>query len=709
MQKSELLALSTDFLSRIHRLKKEDIFPLREAIVEHNRLYHQEESPIISDEEYDKLFHALARLESDYDMLDENSPTAKLAILTSEQFQKVRHIYPMISLDNTYNEAEVRDFEERMRNILIKKIWNLGDFRYYIQPKYDGLGLALIYEKWILKQAITRGSWLEWEDVTLGAFEIKNIPKKINTLSSIERMEIRGEVMMSRKTFERVNAERLAKWEKLFANPRNAASGSLRQLDPLITRSRDLEFFAYAIPQIEQGIDKNFQISSYHDLMDLLLEWGFERQDFDFKDIFGIANMSEMIIRETKWYLSEKWPNEIKDYFDFDIDGMVIKLDDMKLWDILGRTEHHPRYAIAYKFPAKQVRTKVLSIEHSVGRTGAVTPVANLEPVEVTGVIVKRATLHNYDELGKKWVREWDVVFVMRAWEVIPEIVSVVEWVRTGNEKIITAPETCPICGTHLQQEEWKVAIFCPNKHCPAKIQWQLEMFVSKQWMNIDGLGEKQIELFLEKWWITDFASVFQLKNFKNEILSLDGYKEKSVNNLIDSLEKARHTTLDRAFVAMWIPNVGKKTAKQIAKIFVGLNSLDEIFSKIFATTEEDLLELSDIWPETARGFVNFVENNRENIEKFFKELSFEKTEKINTTDSILGGKSFCVTGSFDSMSRDEIHDIIEKNGGEVRSSVSAKLDFLIAWEKAGSKMKKAEEFGIKILNLQDFLQMIEL
>lgn len=402
MDNSTLLSLSTDFLSRIHRLKKDDILTLRSVIVEHNRLYHELESPIISDEEYDRLFHALARLEADYDMLDENSPTAKLAILTSGQFQKVRHLYPMISLDNTYSVEELQDFEERMRNILTKEIGNLGDFRYYIQPKYDGLGLAVVYENGILTQAVTRGSGIEGEDVTLGAMEIKNIPKKINTLESIDRMEIRGEVMMSRTTFEKVNAERLQNGEKLFANPRNAASGSLRQLDPLVTRSRNLEFFAYAIPQIEQGIDDDFSVKSYHELMELLSSWGFERQDFAFSDICGVNALSEMIHRETAWYLSEKKPGEKTDYFDFDIDGMVVKLDDMKLWDILGRTEHHPRYSIAYKFPAKQVRTKVLSIEHSVGRTGTVTPVANLEPVEVTGVIVKRATLHNYDELTKK-------------------------------------------------------------------------------------------------------------------------------------------------------------------------------------------------------------------------------------------------------------------------------------------------------------------
>ena len=708
MEKSELLRISSDFLGRLHLLRKDDILILREVIREHNRLYYQEESPIVSDMEYDQLFHALARLEADFDMMDENSPTARLAVLTSEQFQKVRHIYPMISLDNTYSADEVRDFEERMRNILRKNLQNLGDFDYYIQPKYDGLGLALVYQYGVLVQGVTRWSGVEGEDVTLGVLEIANIPKKIDALGSIERMEIRGEVMMSRKTFDRVNAERLSEGEKLFANPRNAASGSLRQINPLITRTRNLEFFAYAIPQIEQNIDKNFNISSYHEMMELLEKWGFERKDFSFKMTYGIENLIQVIERETKWYLGEKNNNQQKNYFDFDIDGMVIKLDDMKLWDILWRTEHHPRYSIAYKFPAKQVRTKVLSIEHSVGRTGTITPVANLEPVDVTGVIVKRATLHNYDELAKKWVREGDSVFIMRAWEVIPEIVSVIADVRDGSENIVLPPENCPICHATLEQEEGKVAIFCPNKHCPAKIQGQLEMLVSKQAMNIDGFWEKQIELFLELWWITDFASIFSLSKYHDELLKIEGYKEKSVNNLFDAIEKARNTTLDRAFVALGIPNVGKKTAKQIVTLFDDIFDQNWLLQKIFEITEENLLDLVDIGPETARAFVNFMSDNRQMVEKFFWELNFSFSQEKNKNSSILSGKSFCVTGSFDAISRDEIHSMVEQNGGEVRTSVSKNLDFLIAGEKAGSKLEKAENLDVKILTLDDFFELIK-
>ena len=730
MNHSELLLLSTDFLTRKHNLKKSDILILREIVREHNRLYYQDESPIISDTEYDELFHALARLEADHGMFDESSPTARLAILASEQFQKVKHMYPMISLDNTYSVDEVRDFEKRIRNIL--KDDTLGDLAYYIQPKYDGLGLAVIYEYGKLKQAVTRGSGVEWEDVTLTANEIENIPKYIEALRNEERMEIRGEVMLSRTEFNRINRERLATWEKLFANPRNAASGSLRQLDPLVTRSRKLQFFAYSIPQIEQDWIQNskFKIQNYSALMNLLALWGFERVDFEFMSIEWIHELCSNIDHETQ---------NRREYFDFDIDGMVLKLDDMTLWDDLGRTEHHPRYAIAYKFPAKQVRTKVISIEHSVGRTGTVTPVANLEAVDVGWVVVRRATLHNYDELEKKWVREGDYVFIMRAGEVIPEIVSVLTELRDGSEKMIQIPESCPVCGTKTNQDEGMVAIYCPNKHCPAKIQWQLEMFVSKQGMNIDGFGEKQIELFLELGWITDFASIYELSGHHDEMLMLEGYKEKSVSNLLEAIDKSRHTTLDRVFTALGIPNVGKKTARLIAGLVIVRNhsvsvsddvviqALENknagllptsqwqeyvLIQSIFWLTEEELIAVKDIGPETARAFVEYMELNREMVERLFAKLDIQIPEQILPSSEWqkqrkLSGKSFCVTGSFEGISRDEIHELIEKNGGEVRTSVTAKLDYLIVGSDAGSKKSKAESLGVKCISFEEFNWLI--
>jgi DNA ligase (NAD+) len=707
MQHHQLLTHTEQFLSRIHLLKKDDISLLRTIIREHNQLYYLEESPIISDTEYDILFHALARLEADHDMIDAWSPTARLAILASEQFQKVQHQYPMISLDNTYNTEEVMDFEQRMRNVLKERSPKI--FSYYIQPKYDGLWLAVIYGYGKFIQAITRGSGTEGEDVTLTALEIHNLPKEISSLKEIPRMEIRGEVMMSRSVFDRVNRERWIAWEKLFANPRNCASGSLRQLDPLVTRSRHLQFFAYAIPQIEQTWDSVFHIQSYHQMMDLLTLWGFAREDFPFTRIHGMDALIDRITHETE---------HRREYFDFDIDGMVLKFDDMTLWDDLGRTEHHPRYAIAYKFPAKQVRTKVLSIEHSVGRTGTVTPVANLEPVFVTGVMVKRATLHNYDELLKKDIQIGDTVFVMRAWEVIPEIVSVVKELRTGTEIIVVPPVSCPICQTILLQDTWKVAIYCSNPLCPAQIQGKLEMFVSKQGMNIDGFWEKQIELFLQLGWIHDFASIFSLWQYRDQMLQLDGYKEKSVQNILDALEKAKNTSLDRIFTAVGIPNVGKKTAKLLSQIVAKKSAENPhmtLSESIFALTEEDLLHIKDIWPETARSCKQFFIDQHDVLERLFAILTVTFPSLIRDIDldldeknlPMLRGKSFCVTGSFPDKSRESIHEIIEKHGGEVRTAVSSKLDYLIVGLDAGSKKAKALSLGVSCISLDVFHSMI--
>lgn len=682
-------------LARKHNLKKSDILPLREMIRQHNYLYHDQESPIITDTEYDELFHALARLEVEHDMLDENSPTARLAILTSSQFQKVPHLYPMISLDNTYSPEDIRDFEDRVRRILEKNNQSRTVFDYYIQPKYDGLWLALIYKNGAFVQAVTRGSGVAWEDVTLGAMEISGVPHTIHEIAHIDRVEIRGEVMMSRTTFDRVNRERLAVGEKPFANPRNAASWSLRQLDPLITRDRNLEFFAYSLPEIEQGILKGvFEVGTYTQMMWLLLDWWFDRRDFDFKNIEWIDALIAMIEQET---------NQRKDYFDFDIDGMVLKLDDMTLWDMLGRTEHHPRYSIAYKFPAKQVRTKVLSIDHSVGRTGTVTPVANLEPVEVTGVVVKRATLHNYDELVKKDVRIGDQVFVMRAGEVIPEIVWAITDVRDGSERSVLPPTQCPICATPLEQDDGKVAIFCPNNHCPAKIQGQLEMLVSKQGLDIDGFGERQIALFLQKGWITDFASIFHLKKFREQFFDIEWYQQKSVNNLLEAIESARNTTLDRVFVALGIPNVWKKTAKLIANTVFCMG--DNFRENIFSLSQEALIATKDIGPETAISFAKYMQENKMLVERFLDELMINIPQKKYWQDSgVISGMTFCVTGSFDDISRDDIHTLIEQHGGVVRSSVSAKLDYLVAGEKAWSKLQKAQSIGIKIIDI-DTLQ----
>lgn len=717
MEKETLTSRTENFLSRIHLLKASDIPLLRAVVREHNTLYYRDENPVISDYEYDMLFHALARLETEYGDFDPDSPTARVRVLLANQFEKVRHIYPMISLDNTYNIEEVRDFEQRIRN----RLSSLGessrvewDFTYFLQPKFDWLGLALVYEFGKLVRVITRGNGIEWEDVTANAYEVSNIPKQISLLSSVWRFEVRWEIVMPHAAFIALNKKRLEKWEKLFANPRNAASGSLRQLDPLITRDRGLLFFAYSVPEIEVGKSDVPIPKTYSELMEFLVHLWFETGTLRHARIVWIDVLIAVI--------EEEIDPKKRSVFPYDTDGMVIKLDDLSLWNLLGTTEHHPRYAVAYKFPPILVRTRVISIEHSVGRTGIVTPVANLEAVNVSWVVVRRATLHNYDELEKKDIREGDSIYIIRAGEVIPEVVTSIEEARTGWEKIITPPIHCPICHTLLQKETDKVALFCPNRHCSAQIQGRFETFIGKYGLDIDGLGTKQIELFLEKWWLTDFASVFHLLEHEAEILSLEGYKEKSIANLRVSLDRAKHTTLDRVLTAIGIPNVGRKTAKVLARslfqeLWFGASShIKEmnqediplaIFQKCLSLTPEELEMIDDIGPETARSIVAYFSENSDMLGRLFQEIILSLPLSQSQSAKKLTGKSFCVTGSFEEISRDAIHEIIEKNGWEIRTSVSSKLDFLIVWASAGSKLDKAKELGVAVISLEDLQKML--
>jgi DNA ligase (NAD+) len=703
------------------------ISELQEIIRDHNELYYVESDPIIDDGQYDILFRLLRELEEQYGVFDPTSPTRRIDVLVSRQFQKGTHLVPMISLDNTYNAEEVRDFGTRARNYLDSDSEPLASV---LELKFDGLGMSVLYRDGAFVRALTRGNWLEWEDVSINALEIAGVPKILPFRGEIE---IRGEVIMPHSAFERVNSDRLQSWEKLFANPRNAASWSLRQLDPLITRSRGLEFFAYSVPYLEQE-NNVLSVQSYPECIELLTSWGFHISPF-----FERYTSMELLADRVK-ILESNRPK-----FPFDIDGLVIKMESYELWRRLGATEHHPRSAIAYKFPQELVQTILRSIEHSVGRTWIVTPVAHLEPVGVGGVIVSRATLHNYEELERKWVRIGDVVFIRRAWEVIPEVVSPVESLRTGNEQIVEIPQYCPSCGTELTKDEGKVAIFCPNiTGCPAQTSWALKGFVSKHAANIDGFGEKMVELFIQEGLLTDFVSIYQLKNFRNRILALEGFEQKKTDNVLEALEKSRTMELPRLLVALGIPEVGRKTAKIIAlhvakKYKKALDDLQEetLHSILLSLTEEELKELRDVWPVGAESVVGYIQEQSEMLWHLLQEVHpalpkipsalvvheggevLENPETIwevkwspciaHTTSSswfeTLFQKSFCVTGGFEGVSRDQIHAYIEDGGGEVRTSVSSKLQYLIVGSDAGSKLQKAKELGVGILTIDDFVE----
>ncbi|MCK9272777.1 NAD-dependent DNA ligase LigA [Candidatus Gracilibacteria bacterium] len=688
---STLLTKSNYYLENGSNLGKQDIVGLQEILREHNRLYYNEESPVVSDEEYDRLFKILKKLEEKYGVNYEQSSTSKIDVLVSNQFQKAVHIYPMISLDNTYDSEDILDFEKRILNILKKEI----ELPYVIELKFDGLGVSLTYQDGKLIKALTRGNGIEGEDITINAMQIKSIPAEI-PFKTTEEIEIRGEVVMPILAFENLNKQRLEAGEKLFANPRNAASGSLRQLDYNVTKSRNLEFFAYSFPYLE----KVNKVKTYSEYTDFIKSLGFQVSPY----FFEAKNISEIVDEIKK--LGENKPK-----FAFEIDGLVIKLNDLSLWQTLGTTEHHPRYAIAYKFPATNVRTTVLDIEHSVGRTGIITPIAHLKPVNVSGVIVSKATLHNYDELHKKDVRIGDEVFIVRAGEVIPEVISVILEARNGKEKMLEIPTHCPSCNSVLKKDAGKVAWYCPNKKlCPAQTLGSLILFASKIGANIDGMGDKIIELFIEKGYITDFASIYNLEKFKDEILALEGFESKKTQNLFDAITNSRNMNLANFFVALGIPQVGKKTGKILANYVISKIKNSNLEDILFSLNPEDLQEIKDIGPVGAHSIAYYFEEHRDLVTNLLKEINIILPAKVTsniTSNSQISNKSFCVTGSFSDISRDEIHKIIEENGGETRTSVSKNLDFLIAGENAGSKLQKATDFGVKILNLEEFKNMI--
>lgn len=677
------LELSKHYLQLEEKLfQSEDIQKLAELLKYHSDLYYNKETPIISDFEYDELFKKLQFLEEKFWI--QEAQTLKVGSdVTGSTFAKVKHSRPMISLDNTYNEWDLIDFDMRIKRVL----WlsNEKNIPYVIEFKFDGLGVELIYKNGKLTQAITRGNWVEWEDVTENIKTLKNIPQNI---SYKEHLEVRWEVVMPISSFQSLNKKALENGGKVFANPRNAASGSLRLLDASITASRNLKFFSYDLANFEEFRIKE-QKETYFDTIKDLENFWFEISSY----FVACENIFEVVKSiENFW--------NIRESLDFDIDGLVIKVNNVELWQDIGFTAHHPRYAIAYKFPAEILTTKILSVEHQVGRTGTITPVANLEPVFITWVTVKRATLHNYDEIKNLEVKIWDNIFIKRAWEVIPKIIWVTKETRTGNETDIDIPKFCPSCNAILLQDEEKVRMYCPNSLlCPEQIKQKIIYSVWKSWFDIDGLGKEQVELFLKEWFIVDLADIFTLNEKKEELLALPWYKQKSVNNLLESIQKAKFQKIVNFLVALNIPWVWPQSAKELSKI---INSNDELLH--FNFSQEELFTLQDIGEETAKNISQFFES-KENKLLLKKLLNFITIEfKKEVIGGKYAGKKICITWSFEWFSRDQLIEKLENMWWSFVWSVSKNTDALLAWEKAGSKLEKANSLWVTIITLEDFL-----
>lgn len=683
MDSLQALKLSSYFLNNdISHFQESEVVLLQEVISYHNKLYYEKDAPVVSDKEYDELLKVLKLLEQKFDIEDTTSGVVWSGFEQST-FDKVAHSKPMLSLDNTYDEQDLKDFDKRVKKTVFENQLFEWNVEYALEFKFDGLGIELVYEDWSLVAWITRGNGREGEDVTQNVKTIKNIPHKILYKG---KLEIRWEVIMPISVFQQLNKQRQWEWETLFANPRNAASGSLRQLDSSVTATRWLQFFAYDIPNFES------QNTSYFDIIDSV-----KRLWFTTSSYMRHCRSIEEVIGNIAifWDMREK--------IDFEIDGLVLKVNLIENWKKLWFTEHHPRYAIAYKFPAQIERTTLEWVEHSVGRTGTVTPVALLKPVSIGGVIVKRATLHNYEEVQEKGVMVGDEIFIKRAWEVIPDVIAPIIEARKWTENKILPPEKCPICETPLEKEEGKVRFFCPNRFwCQAQVVGNIIYAVGKTGFNIDGLGEKQVELFYEKGLIKSIVDIFHLKNYEQEILTFEGFKEKSVSNLLTAIEKAKKQPIWVFLTALGIPWVGKKMGKILSRLF---DSKEDIM--YFWYTQEDIQRLYEVGPETAKAIVHFFQQNMNIVRQLLEVIEIEFSNGTSLDEAKLTGKKICVTGSFEKYSRDDIVKLIEENGGEFMSSVSKKTDMLIAGETAGSKLEKAKQLEVQIIDLNTFISII--
>ncbi len=671
---------------------KERLNELRNAIEKHNYRYYVQDSPEISDGEYDRLMRELLKIEEDYrNLITIDSPSQRVGAAPLKAFPAMTHRIALLSMDNAMDKEEVISFHQRVLRWLEK-----DEITYCCEPKFDGLAVELIYEKGHLTQGGTRGDGAVGEDVTFNLKTIKSIPLKLQGTEHPELLEVRGEVVMFKKAFLELNRERAEKEEPLFANPRNAAAGSLRQLDPGITASRSLVFFAYGV-----SIASSLRLDSQYSILSRLGELGFR------------INPERRLCRgvDDIWEFAQQMQKE-RDMLSYEIDGVVIKLDSIPDQDLLGIKARSPRWAIALKYPPTQVTTILKQIGLQVGRTGTVTPVAMLDPVRVGGVIVSRATLHNRDEILRKDIREGDTVIVQRAGDVIPEIVGPVISKRPEGSKPFDMPVACPVCGSGLKEyhEDDKqkkarkiVSIFkCVNITCPAIVREQIFHFASKEALNIDGLGRQIIHQLVEKGLIKDVSDLYTLS--RQDLLKLEGFAELSTTNLLASIESSKSTTLERFIYALGILHVGAVASKQLAKKF---NALDD-FSD---ANIEKLLEIKGIGKEIAQSVCDFFSNeqNRYVIKKLLSYgISIAVKPQVAHKETIFTGKSICFTGALSSMSRSEAKGLAEAMGGNVVDSVSKKLGYLVAGADAGSKLDKAQSLGIQVLSEEQFLEMIK-
>lgn len=667
---------------------EKEIKRLREEIERYNYYYYSMNESLISDVEYDKLLKNLEKLEKENPQFaNELSPSVNVgSSLKDTKFEKVTHKSPMLSLSNSYNIGDIEDFMKRAEKIILQERSGKTKIDYVLEVKLDGLSISVTYEKGKLVKAVTRGDGIIGEDVTENVMQIKSVPKFLKENIDIE---VRGEIVLPISKFHELNKKRMEEGEEIFANPRNAASGTLRQIDAEIVKERGLDCYFYFIVDSEK-----YNLLTHKDALDYI-----ERLGLKTTGIGEVVESAEELEKRIEFWGTER------EKLDYETDGMVIKVNSLELWNILGSTTKSPRWAIAYKFPAKQVSTKLLDITWQVGRTGKVTPVAELEEVEVSGSRVKRASLHNFDEIERKDIRIGDRVIIEKAAEIIPQVVKSIKEVRTGEEKIVVPPVNCPICNSVLEKEDGLVDLKCVNKHCMGKVQGKIEYFVSRDGMNIIGLGERIIERFLELGFIKDITDIYNLKNFRQDIAGLEKMGEKSVENLLNSIEESKKRDYSKTLYALGIPYVGKFLGNLLAEKSKNIETLMNM-------TEEELLMIDGVGEKVAKSVYSFMREpvNIEIIEKLKNAgVNFTLLKENKVEKDVFQGKNFLVTGKLEKFTRKEIQEEIEKFGGKNLSAVSKNLDYLIVGKDAGSKLKKAQDIGtIKILSEEEFFELIQ-
>lgn len=661
---------------------KKRVEALRREINEHNRLYYVLNQPVISDFEYDLLVHELETLEKRFpELASDDSPTRVVGSDLTREFVQYRHKYPMLSLSNTYSEEELNDFNRRVTEQAGMQV------QYVCEPKFDGASISITYRNGRLLRALTRGDGTSGDDVTRNILTIKSIPAVIKGDDYPQEFTIRGEILLSRNVFDELNRERASLGLQLFANPRNAAAGTLKLLDSEVVASRKLDCFLYYL------LGEQLPFGTHYENILKAKEWGFQVTSH-----IVLCNG----IDEVKSFISY-W-EEARKKLEFDTDGVVVKVNSLEIQEKLGNTAKSPRWAIAYKYKAEQALTRLLSVDFQVGRTGSVTPVANLEPVALGGTTVKRASLHNADQIALLDLHYNDMVYVEKGGEIIPKIVGVNSEMREKDSRPVEFVTNCPECGTELVRVENEANHYCPNyMHCPPQIKGRIEHFTSRKAMNIEGLGEETIELLYNKGLVRNIADIYDLR--KEDLIRLERMGEKSVNNLLAGIENSKKTPFPRVLYALGIRHVGETVAKTIAGHFPDID-------RLMSANQEELTAIDEIGPKIAASIIAYFrdEENAEIIVKLKKHgirLAMEQQSKP-VSGGRLAGLSIVISGVFRHHTREEYKELIEKNGGRNVSSVTPGTSFILAGENMGpSKKSKAESLGIRLVSEDEFLRMI--